>query len=449
MVNNGKSSRTADETGYHGVDRRTFLKATGAGAAGTALAGCLGDGNGGGGGSNGLTVGHLGPMAIPLGVGSLRSAEMAAEKINENGGVNGGDVEIIEGDTQATPSEAQSVAEELIQQEDVDVLVGAFASEVALSLVDLTSQMDVPFIVTGSASVQVTRDNVGEDYEAYRNIFRTGPVNSALQAEAVAGHCEYLLNRQDWDKVAFLRDNAAWTKSFEELIPGLLDERGIDIVYDSALSINNPDLGSVMDEVAETDADYILRFFAHIDGSPMLSAWHEGQYDFGIEGIHVTGMFPGYYEASQGVSLYETTAQTGGAGVTDITEKTVPFTEEYRERYSDAEEPPTQAPMYMGFTTYDSIFIASNVVNDTGEAPRSNLDGFVDRMLEVDYTGVAGQIQFYGPDSEYPHDLKETRDDEGDVLNFPITQWQDGGDLECVYPEAYRTAEHVKPEWMR
>jgi branched-chain amino acid transport system substrate-binding protein len=448
MVNNGKSSRSSDSSGYRGVDRRAFLKATGAGAVGVSMAGCLGDG-GGGESAEGLKIGHLGPMSIPLGVGSLRCAEMAAEMVNENGGVNGGDVEIVEADTQASPSEAQSVTEELIQQEDVDVLVGAFASEVALALVDLTSEMDVPFIVTGSASPQVTRDNVGEDYEAYKNIFRTGPVNSALQAEAISGHAEYLADHQGWDKVAFLRDNAAWTTSFEELLPGFLDERGIDIVYDSALSIDNPDLKSVMDEVAETDADYILRFFAHIDGSPMLSAWHEGQYDFGIEGIHVTGMFPSYYEVSQGVSLYETTAQTGGAGVTDITEKTVPFTEDYRERYADAEQPPTQAPMYMGFTTYDSIPIVSNVVNDTGEAPRSNLDGFVDRMLDVDYTGVAGQIKFYGKDSEYPHDLVETRNDDGEVLNFPITQWQDGGDLECVYPEAYRTADHVKPEWMR
>lgn len=451
MVNNGRAHRESESsaTDNRRVDRRTFLKATGAGATGTALAGCLGGNGNGGGSSEGLTVGHIAPMSNPLGVGSLRSAQMAASNVNEEDGVNGGEVEIIEGNTQASPSEAQSVVEELINQENVDILVGVFASEVALSLVDLTSEMGVPLMVTGSASPQVTRGNAGENYEEYKNIFRAGPINSDLQADAMAGYAEYLSDRHGWDQLAFLRDNAAWTESFEELLPGFLEERGLEIVYDSALSIESPDLSSVMDDVAGTEADYIMRFFAHIDGSPMLANWHSGQYDYGIEGIHVTGMFPGYFTASQGVALYETTAQTGAAGVTDITEKTVPFVNSYQDQYGDAEEPPNKAPMYMGFTTYDAINIASEAANETGESPAANLDAFVDTMLDVNHTGVAGQIEFYGPDSDYPHDLKETRNEDGEIVNYPVTQWQGDGQLECVYPERYRTAEHVMPQWMR
>ena len=450
MVNNGRTHRESESsaTDSRRVDRRTFLKATGAGATGTALAGCLGGDGNGEGSSEGLTVGHLGPEDITLGVGSLRCAEMAAEAINEEDGVNGGEVEIVTGNTQADPSEAQSVTEELINQENVDVLVGVFASEVALSLVDLTAENDVPLLVTGSASPQVTRDHAGEDYERYKNIFRPGPINSDLQAEAIAGYADYLAEAHDWNSVAFIRDNAAWTSSFEELLPDLLSERDIDIVYDQALSIENPDLSTVLDEVADTEADYVLRFFAHIDGSPMLGAWHEGEYDFGIEGIHVTGMFPGYYQLSEGAALYETTAQTGAAGVTDVTEKTIPFVESYREQYGD-QDPPTQAPMYMGFTTYDAIHIVSEVANENEESPLADLDAFVDTMLDVSHTGVAGEIEFYGEDSDYPHDLKEVRNDDGDIENYPVTQWQQDGALECVYPEAYRTAEHVQPHWMR
>lgn len=430
-----------------GVGRRSFLKATGAGASVTALAGCLG--GDGGESAEGLSIGHIAPMSSPLGIGSLRSAGMAAASVNDAGGVAGGDVEIVDRSTQVSPSEAQSVAEELIQQEDVDILMGTFASEVALSLLDLTSDTGVPFLTTGPASPQITRDHAGEDYETYKNVFRVGPINSDFQAEAMTGYCESLQAAHDWNNVAFLRDNAAWTTPFEDLLPGYLDEAGIDIVYESALSIESPDLSAVMNEVAETDADYILRFFAHIDGSPMLANWHEGQFEFGIEGIHVTGMFPSYFEASQGVALYETTSQSGAAGVTDITEKTVPFVEAYREQFGDAENPPYKAPMYMGFNTYDAVEIASNVVDETGEAPRSNLDGFVDAMLDVDHTGVTGQIQFYGLDAEYPHDVMESRNDDGVIENFPVTQWQEGGELECVYPEKNSTAPHVEPEWMR
>jgi len=448
MVNNGRAQRESESNASsgRGVGRRTFLKATGVGATGTALAGCIG--GDGGSSAEGLTIGHLGPMESPLGIGSMRSAGMAATRVNDDGGVNGEDVEIIEGNTQAAPSEAQSVTEELIQQEDVDILIGAFASEVALSLLDMAANMDVPFLVTGSASPQVTRDHAGEDYERYKNTFRVGPINSDLQAEAIADYCVYLADYQDWDQLAFLRDNAAWTTSFEELLPGMLEERDLEIVYDSALSIDDPDISSVMDEVADTEADYILRFFAHIDGTSMLSTWHQGEYEFGIEGIHVTGMFPGYYQATEGAALYETTAQTGAAGVTNITEKTIPFVEAYQEQFADADAPPYQAPMYMGFNSYDAVEIASDVVNATGEAPRDNLDSFVEEALGITHTGVAGVQEFYGPDSEYPHDLKEVRDDEGRIENYPVTQWQGDGNLECVYPEVYRTADHVRADWI-
>lgn len=449
MANNdnryGEAGANRD-TNTRGVRRRSFLATAGTGAAAVALAGCL---DGGGASADGLTIGHVAPMESPLGIGSLRSANLAAASVNDADGVAGGEVEIVDRSTQGAASEAQSVAEELIQQEEVDVLVGTFASEVALSLIDLTSETGVPFLTTGPASPQITRDHAGEDYETYKNVFRVGPINSDFQAEAMTGYCGTLQEAHGWDNVAFLRDNAAWTTPFEELLPGYLDEAGIDIVYESALSIESPDLSSVMNEVAETDADYILRFFAHIDGSPMLANWHEGQYDFGIEGIHVTGMFPSYFQASQGVALYETTSQSGAAGVTEITEKTVPFVEAYREQFGDADAPPYRAPMYMGFNTYDAVEIASNVVDETGEAPRSNLDGFVDAMLDVSHTGVAGQLEFYGPDADYPHDVRESRNDAGVIENFPVTQWQEGGELECVYPETYSTASHVQPEWMR
>jgi branched-chain amino acid transport system substrate-binding protein len=447
MVNNGKSSRSADTTGYRGVDRRAFLKATGAGAVGVSMAGCLGDG-GGNGESDGFKVGHIGPMSNPLGIGSARSAEMAISEINENGGINNGDAELIKKDTRADPSQAQSVTEELIQQEEVDMLIGGFASEASQAVVDLTSNFDVPYFITGSASPALTADFAGEDYETYKNVFRIGPINSDFQAEAMAGYCEYLKERHGWDQVAFLRDQAAWTEPFAELIPGYLEERDIEIVHESALNINTSDFSPIMSDVADSGADYVLRFFAHIQAGQMLGLWHDGEYEFGIEGIHVASMLPAYYDATEGVALYETTSQTGAAGVTDITEKTIPFTEAYRERYSDAENPPFQAPMYMGFNTYDGLSIAQEAAAN-GASPTEDLDSFVDAMLNISHTGAGGVQEFYGPDSDYPHDLKESRNDAGEIVNYPVTQWQEGGEIECVYPEMYRTAEHVKPAWMQ
>ena len=76
---------------------------------------------------------------------------------------------------------------------------------------------------------------------------------------------------------------------------------------------------------------------------------------------------------------------------------------------------------------------------------------------------ISGGISFYGADEEYPHDLRAERDSDDMITNFPVTQFQpyDGGNVatvdygserpgqvECVFPESFRTAEHQQPDWM-
>ncbi|WP_229504723.1 ABC transporter substrate-binding protein [Natrinema versiforme] len=434
-----------DRSGKGGVGRRTFLGAASAGALTATLAGCLG-----GGGDDGLTIGHLAPTDNPLGIGSTRTAEMAVEELNEDGGFNGEEAELITRDTRTDPAEAQNVTEELIQQENVNLLIGTFNSETTQSILDLTAEFDVPFMITGSAAPSLITDSVGSDYEQYKNIFRIGPINSDFQAESIADYCTYLNDRHGWSRVAFLRDQAEWTTPFGDQIPDLLSERGLDLVYEDALSIEGTDFSPVMSDINDSDADFVLRFFAHIDGGDMLTRWHEGQYEFGIEGVHVSGMLPSYNEAYNGAATYETTSQSGAAGVAPITERTESFVSDYASRYQDEEESPIRAPMYMGFNTYDGISVFKEVVDGIGTtSTRDNLDDFVDEMLGVDFTGVAGQVSFYGEDAEYPHDVQEERGDDGTVTNYPVTQWVSETELECVYPEQYRTAEHQMPPWMQ
>ncbi|WP_306056711.1 ABC transporter substrate-binding protein [Natronococcus wangiae] len=442
MSNRGNGTRKNVNNGNRRVGRRALLAAAGAGVATTSLAGCLG-------GEEGLTIGHLAPMDNPLGVGSERSAQLAVDEINDDGGFDGGEAELITRDTRTDPSEAQDATEELVQQENADVLVGTFNSETTQAIQDLTAEFDVPFLITGSADPGLITDTVGSDYEEYKNIFRVGPINSDLQAESIADYCAYLQDTHGWSDVAFLRDQAAWTEPFGELVPEYLPERGLEIVHEDALSIEIDDLAPVVSDVNDSGADFVLRFFAHINASEMLGIWHSSEYEFGVEGIHVPGMHPAYHALTEGAASYETTSQSGAAGVTAITEKTQPFVEEYASTY-EGEDPPVRAPMYMGFNTYDAIYIYRDVVDSIETtSTRDALDDFVDAMLEVEYTGVVGNISFYGRDSDYPHDAQEERNDDGSISNYPMTQWTPEGEIECVYPEAHRTADHQQPSWMQ
>jgi ABC-type branched-subunit amino acid transport system substrate-binding protein len=122
MSNNDKGGRQDTYTKKAGssfVRRRALLRTTGAGAVGTALAGCLGNGNGDGNGNgngNGdsdlpdtITLGALGPADLLMGDSIMKSAELAVDEINAADGIGGSDVELSTKDTKDDPGTTRQV----------------------------------------------------------------------------------------------------------------------------------------------------------------------------------------------------------------------------------------------------------------------------------------------------------------------------------------------------
>lgn len=110
------------------VDRRTFVQAAGAAGITASLAGCSG---GGGGSSDSIKIGILEDQSGNFSINGLpkyRSTILAIEEINNNGGILGRDVEYTAPDPQSDVQRYSELAEQLILQEDVDMLTGAFAS---------------------------------------------------------------------------------------------------------------------------------------------------------------------------------------------------------------------------------------------------------------------------------------------------------------------------------
>jgi len=457
---------------YEGTTRRKVIQTIGAGTAATALAGCgdlLGVGEEG---EGQLTIGHIAPLASPLGVGSERAAELATDQVNSNGGVMDEDIEVVTKDTLIQSSEAEAVVEELINQDNANVIVGGFQSEVGRAVIDLTAEFGVPYISTGPAAPDLTAEFVGDDYEQYKNYFRVGPINSSLQAEATVDYLTYLSDLHGWNSMAFYRDQAAWTEVFGERIPTLAEEAGLTIEAQDDIAIQDPDLSPIVSTADEEGVDYVLRFFAHISSSPsqIFPEWQD-ELEFGLEGTHVPGMHPEYDIATEGLNIYETTSQSGAGGAAPITEQTQPFVEEYVSEYAadsfDAATP-DGSPMYIGYGTYDAILLLQNILNEIGTTtPGDNLDEYVDAMLSTeagDIESISGGVEFYGQDEEFPHDLRAERDSNGSITNFPVTQFQpDSGEskpaqvdysgdrpgiVECVFPEGFRTADHQMPDWM-
>jgi len=432
-----------------GVGRRGFLAAAGSAAA-VGLAGC-GGGGGGGGGSGPIKIGHLAPVQLDMGRGSMRSARMMVEELNAEGGIMDREVELLEGDTQLSPSQANQLVQEWVNQENVAMISGTFASETMLGIEERVGNLDVPFLDTGSASPQITQDHVGADYETYKNVFRNNPINSNFQADLLADYAAFLSDEHGWNSFSVVVEDAEWTKPVSDRTPARMEEHGLEVASTRRISPDTTDFSPILDDVEDAGANVMMKAISHISGTSMLATWGQNEYPFAQEGINVASMSPQYWSDTNGGCLHETTAESGGGGTAEVTDKTIPFAERYAERFDDR---PT-LPMYMGFGTYDAGFIFKNAVEAAGTVDyNNNLDDIVAELEATDYTGTVGQVQFYGRDEQYPHDVKFGED----LVPFPVTQWQsdtdlglieeaDGGKV-TVWPEGPATGDHVMPQWM-
>lgn len=164
------------------MKRRSFLKASGAGATLSLVAGCIGGGDGGDSGP--ITISALEPLSGPFsGWGTVHrdGLQFAIDEINANGGVLDRDLDLAVTDTGSDPSEADSAFRRAVEQDGAVATTGAVSSDVGIRVSETASDIEVPHYLHMSGSDKVINEDT-------RHVFRVGllPASSYIQAQASA-----------------------------------------------------------------------------------------------------------------------------------------------------------------------------------------------------------------------------------------------------------------------
>lgn len=124
-----RNDETSTEKSSNLSNRRKFLQSAGVVGTTALTAGCTG--SLGGSESETLKMGVLedqsGNLSL-VGIQKFQAQKMAVEEINADGGILGQQIEMIAPDTQSSIERYQENARRLINQDDVDVLIGAQTS---------------------------------------------------------------------------------------------------------------------------------------------------------------------------------------------------------------------------------------------------------------------------------------------------------------------------------
>ena len=120
------------------------------------------------------------------------AAEVAAAEINAAGGpLPGRPIELVLVDDETNPDNAERIATQLIDEENVVAIIGAAASSISLGMAAVASERQVPQISCCSTSDGLTAFNTARAVED-RYLFRTAP-SDRLQARVVALAAQVLL----------------------------------------------------------------------------------------------------------------------------------------------------------------------------------------------------------------------------------------------------------------
>ncbi|MFB6166423.1 MAG: ABC transporter substrate-binding protein [Haloarculaceae archaeon] len=428
--NNGNGSR---------VRRRRFLQATGAGAAALGVAGCLNQSDGGGqteGIPDTIELGVLtrAKAKDPIGVSIMNGAKLAVKELNDNGGIDGSNVNLTVESTEEDPGTGRTKYKKLTDSVGVHATMGVFTSEVLLGIMDSIAQAKTVHMTSGAATPEAS-NMVHDQYDKYKYHFRTGPINGHHLGVNMVDFLDAKSSDLGWDSVAVLVENYKWTEPVQAVLEDTLSSAGVDVTMTKRYASDTDNFSPIYNSVENSGADAAYVAMAHT-GTAALKQWASNQRNFEFGGIHVPAQLPSYYDLLGGLPRY-TVVQNSATPTTAITDKTKPFASNYKQAYGSY-------PVYTGYITYDAVKQWASVVKDKGTV---NADEIVSGLEESAYTGTAGTISYYGKDKEYAHDVIYDQDKVNPVWH----QWQkdgESGKQAVVYPDDLAEATYKKPSWI-
>ena len=188
----------------------------------------------------GVLLPTTGPGATLFGEGMIQAVQLAQEEINDAGGVNGFDVELVRADEGATAASAAIGFDSLIT-DGVDAIVGPASSNVALS--DLDAPVAAGIVTCSPTATALSLD----EYPDNGLFFRTVPSDS-LQMVALANIAE----RTGSTTIAIGYLDDSYGRGLAEALGSAVEARGLSTLAEVAFSGDD-------DQLADEAADLLER----------------------------------------------------------------------------------------------------------------------------------------------------------------------------------------------
>ena len=212
-----------------------------------------------------VRLGLVAPMSGPnarYGAFSLRGAQMAAKEINDAGGVGGRKINVMPGDSQGTPVEGVSATRRLIDQDQVDFIIGDVSSSVTLAMQPVVEDAGVLLLNAASSNPMITyKAGVG----GFKWTFRNYPTdeNRALIV------LQYAAEKKGFKKYSVLSVDTDYGRAAIQFTKKYLPRFKSEILTEDYYKEGEVDFRSVLSKIRDSGAQAII-MYGNADSTPIV-----------------------------------------------------------------------------------------------------------------------------------------------------------------------------------
>ena len=326
-----------------------------------------------------IKIGFFAPVSAPSaaadGLSALNSAKLAVKLINENGGINGSTVELVDMDDGLDTTEAANIAEKLAYDDSVVAVVsGSYSGP---------TKVAAP-IFQEAGKLMVSAYAVHPDVVNAGDLIFSQSFPGKLQGTAAAIYATETLKAK---KIAIISVDLDFGATQVEAFKAQLEKMGSDaeIVYEQAIAISDSDMSSAVTAAAAEGADLIYSVNYYEQAAQVLR--EVGQKDLGIPVLGTEGAdsfellnIAGKYADN----LYITTNMNRD----DQNAETQAYIENYVNEYNIQ-------PDMVGASVYDAFQVLFAAMKEVGVDTQAMKD-YIASMENFDT--VTGTLIRYNPD---------------------------------------------------
>ncbi|MCF8000931.1 MAG: ABC transporter substrate-binding protein [Halanaerobiales bacterium] len=298
-----------------------------------------------------VKLGFFAPVTGPAaadGESALNSAKLAVEVINEKGGLDGKEVELVEYDDHLDSKQSVSIAQKLTTRDNVVAVVSGSYSGTTRPAATIYQNAKIPMISAYAIHPDIPKTG---DY-IFQQSF-PGPVQGK-----VGGYMA--VDELGAQKIAILYVDNDFGSTLNENFQKYVEEKGAEIVYVDSFGIGEREFNPVLTKINNLQPDLIYVVAYAGEGAAIMRQSVDAGIDaqiLGTEGMDSTTQFLQVAgDAAEGLII------TTNLNRESEEEQVQDYINRYTQKYGFA-------PDMVGASTYDGFMLLAHVIREVGTNP--------------------------------------------------------------------------------